>query len=102
MVAGLGSRFFVTETAIKVFSVGYPIQAPLDALLTLRRQHGLTADNVERILVRLPADGARIVDNSAMPDVNCQHMIAVALARWRRCRSREPLARAHADPQVAP
>ena len=24
MVAGLGSRFFVTETAIKIFSVGYP------------------------------------------------------------------------------
>ena len=42
MVAGLGSRFFVTETAIKPFSVGYPIQAPLDAFLTLRREHGLT------------------------------------------------------------
>ena len=79
MVAGLGSRFYVTETAIKTFSVGYPIQAPLDAMLTLRRQHGLTPDNVDRILVRLPEDGARIVDNSAMPDVNCQHLVAVAL-----------------------
>ena len=79
MVAGLGSRFFVTETAIKTFSVGYPIQAPLDAFLTLRREHGLTVDNVERIVVRLPEDGARIVDNSAMPDVNCQYIIAVAL-----------------------
>jgi 2-methylcitrate dehydratase PrpD len=79
MVAGLGSRFFVNETAIKVFSVGYPIQAPLDALLTLRRQHGLRPDNVSRIVVRLPEDGARIVNNSAMPDVNCQHLMAVAL-----------------------
>jgi 2-methylcitrate dehydratase PrpD len=79
MVADLGSRFYVTETAIKTFSVGYPIQAPLDAILTLRRQHGLTPDNVDRILVRLPEDGARIVDNSAMPDVNCQHLVAVAL-----------------------
>jgi 2-methylcitrate dehydratase PrpD len=79
MVAGLGSRYFVSETAIKVFSVGYPIQAPLDALLTLRREHGLRPDNVTRIVVRLPEDGARIVDNSAMPDVNCQHLIAVAL-----------------------
>jgi 2-methylcitrate dehydratase PrpD len=79
MVAGLGSRFFVNETAIKVFSVGYPIQAPLDAFLTLRRQHDLTPDNVERIVVRLPADGAAIVDDRAMPDVNCQHIIAVAL-----------------------
>ena len=79
MIAGLGSRFFVTDTAIKTFSVGYPIQAPLDALLTLRRQHGLSANNVERIVARLPEDGARIVDNSAMPDVNCQYILAVGL-----------------------
>jgi hypothetical protein len=51
----------------------------LDALLTLRRQHALTANNVEHILVKLPADGARVVDNSAMPDVNLQHLISVAL-----------------------
>jgi 2-methylcitrate dehydratase PrpD len=79
MVAGLGSRFFVTDTAIKMFSVGYPIQAPLDAFLILRREHGLTPNNVERIVVKLPEDGARIVDNRAMPDVNVQHMMAVAL-----------------------
>ena len=79
MVAGLGERFFATETAIKVFSVGYPIQAPLDALLTLRREHALTPATVDRILVRLPADGAGIVNNRAMPDVNVQHLLAVAL-----------------------
>src|SRR5262245_14084769 len=79
MVADLGSRFFVAETALKVFSVGYPIQAPLDAFLKLRREHGLTPDNVVRIVVKLPADGARVVDNRAMPDVNCQYIIAVAL-----------------------
>ena len=79
MVAGLGSRYFVTETAIKPFSVGYPIQAPLDAFLTLQREHGLTVNNVERIVVRLPEDGARIVNDRAMPDVNCQHIIAIAL-----------------------
>jgi len=79
MVAGLGSRFFVMETAIKPFSVGYPIQAPLDAFLTLRREHKLSADNVERIVVKLPEDGARIVNDRSMPDVNCQHIIALAL-----------------------
>jgi 2-methylcitrate dehydratase PrpD len=79
MVAGLGDRFFVTETAIKPYSVGYPIQAPLDAFLTLLREHGLSEGNVESIVVRLPEDGARIVNNRSMPDVNCQHIIAVAL-----------------------
>ncbi len=79
MLAGLGSRFFVSETAIKTFAVGYPNQAPLDALLKLRREYGLRPDNVQRIVVRLPADGARIVDNSGMQDVNCQYLMAVAL-----------------------
>jgi 2-methylcitrate dehydratase PrpD len=79
MVAGLGTRYFVTETAIKPFSVGYPIQAPLDAFLTLQREHALSVDNVERIVVKLPEDGARIVNDRSMPDVNCQHIIAVAL-----------------------
>jgi 2-methylcitrate dehydratase PrpD len=79
MVAALGSRFLVTETAIKPFSVGYPIQAPLDAFLTLLREHKLSVDNVERIVVRLPEDGARIVNDRSMPDVNCQHIIALAL-----------------------
>jgi 2-methylcitrate dehydratase PrpD len=81
MVKDLGSRFWVTESAIKTYSVGYPIQSPLDALLTLRRQHGLTPDNVRSILVKLPTDAVGIVGGSAMPDVNCQHLVAVALVK---------------------
>jgi 2-methylcitrate dehydratase PrpD len=79
MVAGLGSRFIITETAIKPYSVGYPIQAALCAFLKLRGEHGLTPDNVERIVVRLPEDGAGVVNDRKMPDVNCQHIIALAL-----------------------
>lgn len=79
MTAGLGERFFVTETAIKPYSVGYPIQAALDAFFTLQREHKLTPENTAAIEVRLPRDGAGVVNDRAMPDVNCQHMIAVAL-----------------------
>lgn len=79
MVKDLGSRFFVTETAIKPYSVGYPIQAALDAFFTLHRQHKLTVDNVDHITVRLPEDGARVVNNRNMPDINCQHMVSIAL-----------------------
>jgi 2-methylcitrate dehydratase PrpD len=81
MLVGLGSRFYVTETAIKTFSVGYPIQSPLDALLTLRKQYHLTPDNVSGILVKLPTDAIGIVGESAMPDVNCQHLVAIALVK---------------------
>lgn len=79
MVKDLGERFFVTETAIKPYPVGYPIQSALDAFFALHRRHNLAVENVERVTVRLPEDGARIVDNRSMPDVNCQHMIAMAL-----------------------
>ena len=81
MLAGLGSKFYVTETAIKTFSVGYPIQSPLDALLALRKEYKLTPDNVSSILVKLPTDAIGIVGESAMPDVNCQHLVAVALVK---------------------
>jgi 2-methylcitrate dehydratase PrpD len=79
MVADLGSRFYVEETAIKTFPVGYPIQSALAAFFSLHEQHGLTVGNVEHLLLRLPADGARIVNDRAMPDVNIQHILAVAL-----------------------
>ena len=71
MVAGLGTRFFVTESAIKTFSVGYPIQAALDAFLTLRREHNLTPANVQHVLVRLPTDGAAIVNQ--VPLCRCSY-----------------------------
>jgi len=79
LVAELGSRFYVSETAIKVFSVGYPIQSPLDAFLSLQREYSLTPDSVDRIVVRMPPDGAGIVDNSLLPDVNLQHVMALAV-----------------------
>ncbi|WP_024506613.1 MmgE/PrpD family protein [Bradyrhizobium sp. ARR65] len=81
MLDGLGHRFYVTETAIKTYSVGYPIQSPLDALLSLRKQHDLTPENVRSILVKLPTDAMGIVGESAMPDVNCQHLVALALVK---------------------
>ena len=81
MLDGLGTRFYVSETAIKTYSVGYPIQSPLDALLSLRKQYGLTPDNVRSIIVKIPSDAEGIVGDSAMPDVNCQHLVALALVK---------------------
>lgn len=100
MLAALGDRFFVSETAIKTYSVGYPIQAAADAFLILRREHNLRVDQVEHIVVRLPESSARIVDNNSMPDVNCQYIIAVGLIEgavsFVHSHSREHMA----DPQV--
>jgi 2-methylcitrate dehydratase PrpD len=79
MVAGLGSRYIISETCIKTFTVGFPNQSPLDAMLKLRREHGLSPDLVERIVVHLPEDAIGIVSRSKMPDVNCPYLVATAL-----------------------
>jgi 2-methylcitrate dehydratase PrpD len=79
MVAGLGARYIISETCIKTFTVGFPNQSPLDALLKLRREHGLTPEKVDRIVVHLPEDAIGIVSRSQMPDVNCPYLIATAL-----------------------
>ena len=78
----LGKRYEVMFTNIKKFAVGSPIQAPLDAILLLREKHGFTAEDVESIVVRLPAGGVsgrNVVHNRDMPDINLQHILAVAL-----------------------
>ena len=66
-------------TAIKPYAVGYPIQSALDALFTITAAHNLTGGDVASVVAKLPTDGAGVVNNRAMPDVNIQHCIALAL-----------------------
>jgi 2-methylcitrate dehydratase PrpD len=59
--------------------VGSPIQAPLDSLLDLIRAHGIKADDVEKLTVRVAKQGANTTDNRTMPDICMQHMCSVML-----------------------
>jgi 2-methylcitrate dehydratase PrpD len=75
----LGATYEIMNTNIKRWSVGSPIQAPLDSLKDLIREHQITADNVEKVAVRVAHQGANTVDNRNMPDICMQHMCAVML-----------------------
>jgi 2-methylcitrate dehydratase PrpD len=75
----LGSTYEIMNTNIKRWSVGSPIQAPLDSLLDLIREHGIKADDVERLVVRVAHHAANTVNNRTMPDICMQHMCAVML-----------------------
>jgi 2-methylcitrate dehydratase PrpD len=75
----LGERYEVTRTNIKKWTVGSPIQAPLDALQTLLQQHSLTADRIQKVNVRVATSEAKTVNNREMPDICMQHMIAVMM-----------------------
>src|SRR5947209_11640072 len=58
LVAALGETYEVMNTNIKRWSVGSPIQAPLDALELLLREHRFGADDIERLVVRVAHQGA--------------------------------------------
>ena len=77
LAAGLGEAYEVMNTNIKRWSVGSPIQAPLDALLHLMQENKFGADDVQRLIVRVAHQGANTTNNRAMPDICMQHLCAV-------------------------
>jgi 2-methylcitrate dehydratase PrpD len=79
LIEKLGERYEVTRTNIKKWTVGSPIQAPLDALENIRKRHPFEADQVQTVTVRVATSEASLVTNREMPDICLQHMIAVML-----------------------
>jgi len=79
LVEKLGERYEIVRTNIKKWSVGSPIQAPLDALAILRQRHPFAPDQVQSVIVRLPASEAALVNNREMPDICLQYMVAATL-----------------------
>jgi 2-methylcitrate dehydratase PrpD len=79
LVEKLGERYEIAQTDIKKWTVGSPIQGPLDALEAIRGKQPFAADEVQSVLVRLAPSVGKVVDNREMPDICLQHMIAVML-----------------------
>src|SRR5687767_302608 len=75
----LGERFEIVNTDIKKWTVGTPIQAPLDAIELIRRKRPFDANDVTRVVVRLAPTVGAVVDNRDIPDICLQHMVAVML-----------------------
>ena len=79
LVSQLGERYEIARTNIKKWTVGSPIQAPLDAMYNILKKQPVNPDEVKSIVVRLANTEARVVDNREMPDICLQHMVAVML-----------------------
>jgi 2-methylcitrate dehydratase PrpD len=75
----LGSRFEIRAATIKKWCVGSPIQGAIDAVTVLMERDGLTAAQVESLVIELPDDRCRLVDNRTMPNINVQHLVALTL-----------------------
>ncbi len=78
LVDRLGERFEIMRTSIKKWTVGTPIQAPLDALETILKRRPLEPDQVTEIVVRMDPRTS-VVNDREMPDVNIQYMLSVML-----------------------
>src|SRR4029077_6630609 len=79
LVEKLGERYEIAQTDIKKWSVGSPIQGPLDGIEALRSKKPFEAGQVKRVTVRLAPSVATVVDNRDIPDICLQHMVAVML-----------------------
>jgi 2-methylcitrate dehydratase PrpD len=79
LIEKLGERYEVTRTNIKKWTVGSPIQAPLDAVENLRKKRPFEASDVQKVIVRVATSEANTVNNREMPDICLQHMVAVML-----------------------
>lgn len=79
MVRGLGVHYEIMNTQMKKWSVGSPMQAALTSLFALMKDHAITADKVEKLVIHTPDNRIDIVSNSKMTDVNIEHLLAIAL-----------------------
>ena len=79
LIKDLGKVYEIMNTNIKRWSVGSPIQAPLDGLLELIREHGVKAADVDKLVIRVAHQAANTTDNRNMPDICMQHLCAVML-----------------------
>tara|TARA_B100000674_G_C37978778_1_gene980848 strand:- start:2539 stop:3900 length:1362 start_codon:yes stop_codon:yes gene_type:complete len=79
MVDGLGERFEVIQTNIKKWTVGSPIQAPLDCIEVLQKDNDLSRENIKHIKLRLSDMESPVVDDRHMADICIQHMVALMI-----------------------
>lgn len=79
LIDKLGERYEITQTDIKKWTVGSPIQGPLDAIEAIRSKKPFDADQANKVTVRLAPSVAGVVDNRDIPDICLQHMVAVML-----------------------
>lgn len=78
LINDLGRRYEIVRTSIKKWTVGSPIQAPLDALETLLKRQPFEPDQVREVIVRMDPRTS-VVNNREMPDVCIQHMLAIMM-----------------------
>lgn len=77
---GLGAEFKIMGGNFKFYNAGYPIHTPIEATMNLVRQHHITNDSIQSVLIGMPENAMKVVDNREMHNICVQDMVAANLA----------------------
>jgi len=77
----LGKRYEILQTSIKRWTVGSPIQAPLDCVdeIIHTKDKPLDQASIASIHVQIPHESLTIVNNREMPEICLQHLVALMI-----------------------
>ncbi|MBI4338434.1 MAG: MmgE/PrpD family protein [Chloroflexi bacterium] len=80
LLAELGGRYEVMLTNIKKYCVGSPIQAPVDCLVSIMREHRVGPRDLAHMVVYTPNGENRLTGaEQTMPDINLRYCLAATL-----------------------
>ena len=79
MTQQLGKHYEIMRGGIKRWPVGAPVQGPLHVLHELMQAHQFGADDVKKIVVRIPEKELKVVNRREMADISLQYLLAVML-----------------------
>ncbi len=77
---GLGTEFAIMGGNFKFFNAGYPIHTPVEAANLLVAEHAIRQESIQSVLVGMPENAMRVVDNREMHNICVQDMLAAALS----------------------
>ncbi|MBI2853852.1 MAG: MmgE/PrpD family protein [Chloroflexi bacterium] len=74
----LGVHFEIADTVFVKYPVGGPLQNPLDGLLSIMREHGLRAEDIDKVTVSIAPHWAWLVSNRPIQDISIELILAAA------------------------
>ena len=79
VIDGLGVDFEIMRASIKKYTVGSPVQAPVDGLERLVQEHGFGANEVADVEIGIAHAAVGTVAARSMSSINLAHLCAVTI-----------------------
>jgi 2-methylcitrate dehydratase PrpD len=99
LTRALGEDFLITGFAVKLYSCCAFLHPGLDALLEIVRREELGIDDVERIDLRFPTNGTKLIDGNELKSHCAQYVLPIAV-KERRVTIDDILHDRRADPEI--